>query len=1017
MEEILLKFQNLIKKPLFRKIQFDYVGFYNFLKEYKDSEIFRTYSNKIDLERDYCIELNNILENLFTDLIENLLTRDARVLEGAGLSQIQNILEDNISKRNFNKLLEALNIKINLSHFQKLSIWLKDKFRISVYSLSVLSILITILGVDINRKAYSQEINNPSSQNQEQFITTNSQPLPDSFKSEAYSFGREYNMPQEYFDLLDSVSDLSHLQLELFKLGIKNGMKNKYFELIISTPNLTNDQAWAFKSGAENKMDKWYFELIISTPNLTKDQAWAFKSGAENKMDKWYFELIISTPNLTNDQAWAFYAGANGKMDKWYFELIISTPNLTKYQAWAFYAGANGKMDKWYFEQIPKLTNDQAWAFYAGANGKMDKWYFELIISTPNLTKDQARAFDAGANGKMDKWYFELIISTPNLTKDQARAFDAGANGKMDKWYFELIISTPNLTKDQARAFDAGANGKMDKWYFELIISTPNLTNDQARAFDAGANGKMDKWYFELIISTPNLTKDQAWAFYAGAKNKMDKWYFDLILNKLKTQIIEDIDDHNNKNNFGSSIFSLVEILNILVNSNIEQEKLNNITSSFRDTFYFYVNELHNDSSEDRKKPFLNANSRILYILLSYGGELYTSSFRDVIFPLFKQKVDQEGFFNLIDKVDKDKKYYNNLIYHLSSYGLLDEIIPNDEISQQKFIKGIFDNFMSNNTKDRDSLISLVSIIETFSDISSSVKKNIFSYALDIYPSLKPLKSTFIAYMILENEEFVKHNFNHKISHKLKEELEILRPLKSGEISEILNQNENFLQNNELKTIQIFYSDDDGILSLNSFIQTVKYHKYSFFYINENGEKVKIENPTHSKVSSLKIKTITAEKIVNGIRILHQVRIYDDSYESFYSENFNKNSSYISWIHRGHSYHFDKTFNPYTGNFQRDKPMILILGSCGSFNNVVNLFEQSRSDKFFATQSIGTLIINNSLILNLFESIANTKGEISWKKVNSDLERDIFDKDRRGENYQTPYSLPMRMLQLFNLSN
>ena len=877
--QIFSQLSNLIKKPMFRKVQFDYLGFYKFLRDNKENELIISLLNGVNLEKDYSLEINRKLEEVFMSLIEFMINKDSKILDTFGISQVVNKIRNELNQQNFNEILKILNSEINLKYFRKFLIWINHKLKISSSSMKLILLLSILVSVPNNR-VNADEVSTISSEYQQENMN---------------------NIPQK----------LTESQISEYGTGIQNGMEEEPFKLVISNPNLTYAQFWAFRYGTTNKMEEWYFKLVISNPNLTNNQLGLFKLGAKNKMEKWYFRLVISNPNLTNNQLESFEYGATNKMRELYFKLVI-----------------------------------------LGIKNKMEGWYFKLV-SNPNLI------------------YYRQF------------------------W-----------------AFRYGTTNKMEEWYFKLVISNPNLTNNQLWLFKFGAKNKMEKWYFEKI---PNLTDSQSKAFEVGARNNLGRKYFELITDKIKVQTIQQINDYDKPTSFDTSVFSLIEILNILENSNINKKKLNKVTYSFLDEFTFYVNELHNDRFEDRKKPFLDANIRTLYILLSFGGELYTSSFRDIIFPLFKQKVEQEGFFDLIDRIDPDKEYYNDLIYHVSSYRLLDEIVPLNIVSQEEFIKSLFHNFMKDSSKDIDSLISLTSIIETFSNSDSYIRKKIFSYALDMYPKLKHPKSTFIAYIILENEDFVKKNFNNKIGAKLRQEIETLRPLKSGKINEILNQNENFLQNNELKTIQVFYSDSDGVLSLNSFIKTVKYHGYSFSYIDEDDLKVQIENPNHNMVSKLKGKTITAEKVVNGIRILHELRVYDSTYESFYIENFNKNSSYISWIHRGHSYHFNKTFDYHGENFQRDKPMILILGSCGSFNNVTNLFKRTKKDRFFATQGIGTLIINNSLILNLFESIANTKGDISWEKVSYDLKRDIFDKDKRGGEYQTPYSLPMRMLQLFNM--
>ena len=404
MEDMLLRFQNLMKKSIFGKIQFDYLSFYNLLKEYRNHEMFKMYLNKINLENSYNVEVNEDLKDIFIDLIENLIRRDLKVLNGTGLSQILNIMEDRIERRDFNGLLESLSVKINPSNFQKLSIWLKGTFKIPIYSMSALALLITISGTDISGKLYAQEINN-SNKNQEQ-VTNKPSPSSNDYRSIALETGIKYKMPDWYFKLVKSSPHFGFNMNFAFKVGIEKGKPIEYFEKLFT---LNDIKLYTYAIGIQNDMQAWYFEGMN---NLGLSHEVAYGVGAEYRMPKWYFELILSNPNLSDNQLKVIQLGAQYGKKRDFFDWIISSPNLEYFNTEIIRIGFENKMPDWYFKlTVSNLTNLHIEAAKLGAESNMPKWYFELIYSNANLDHNHLKEIKQGIISKKSEDYFNSVIN------------------------------------------------------------------------------------------------------------------------------------------------------------------------------------------------------------------------------------------------------------------------------------------------------------------------------------------------------------------------------------------------------------------------------------------------------------------------------------------------------------------------------------------------------------------------------------------------------------------------------
>jgi len=105
-------------------------------------------------------------------------------------------------------------------------------------------------------------------------------------------------------------------------------------------------------------------------------------------------------------------------------------------------------------------------------------------------------------------------------------------------------------------------------------------------------------------------------------------------------------------------------------------------------------------------------------------------------------------------------------------------------------------------------------------------------------------------------------------------------------------------------------------------------------------------------------------------------------------------------VHRGHSYYAMKTIEKIS---QHTK--IVFLGSCGGYNNLNEILDRSPDIQIIATKQIGTMSVNNPLLLQLATTISNKK-EVKWAELWSALEKTIRPNKEafeRFEDYIPPY--------------
>jgi molybdate-binding protein len=118
--------------------------------------------------------------------------------------------------------------------------------------------------------------------------------------------------------------------------------------------------------------------------------------------------------------------------------------------------------------------------------------------------------------------------------------------------------------------------------------------------------------------------------------------------------------------------------------------------------------------------------------------------------------------------------------------------------------------------------------------------------------------------------------------------------------------------------------------------------------------------------------------------------------EQYLKENDFKPSIYV---HRGHSYHVKSTM-------QRIQPSakIVVLGSCGGYNNIKEVLGISEDAHIISSKQTGTMNINEPIIQSILQTVIAEK-DISWVNLWKDLAARFQSGDAKDkfDDYIPPY--------------
>lgn len=396
------------------------------------------------------------------------------------------------------------------------------------------------------------------------------------------------------------------------------------------------------------------------------------------------------------------------------------------------------------------------------------------------------------------------------------------------------------------------------------------------------------------------------------------------------------------------------------------------------------INELH--SAPDAKRFASVKDLRpddIYYIITSSGDELYTSSYLGLYKRLMEYFKDgsADSLFDIV-------RYDNFRVFMrlAANYNVLTDFLrrmPPERatVLVRRFITGI-------ESDTESALEKAMDIADSFTGLGS---------ALDVSEIIgKELKSNFdrcrlsrqylgmrLYSILLQVFDLIKQD---KSLNKLWAKLGNYEILERGALEN---------ERGEIIQLVLFYGDGDGIASFNNFLKLYTDHKRWSIYKNEDW---------------ISIRSISDRPLViYANRPLDMKEELDlaaqDSLIAFLQQQSLEPSVLI---HRGHSYHLEKTL-------KRLKPSVklAILGSCGGYNKAISVAGFNRDVQVIGSKKTGAKSVNDPIIDMINETLIANE-DLSWPEIWKKLEGK-FGKDQKTLSLFNEYFSPSNNVSLFVL--
>lgn len=442
---------------------------------------------------------------------------------------------------------------------------------------------------------------------------------------------------------------------------------------------------------------------------------------------------------------------------------------------------------------------------------------------------------------------------------------------------------------------------------------------------------------------------------------------------------------------------------------------------------------LRQATGQARKQTAKILSSANIYILLANGGELYDSSFRDILAPVLKKRINQQYGDKLLDfllATDPNHLFISDFITHLAHKGRLTLFFPADTGHQQRVLELVTESAL----KDQESLILFSA---TFSRLLAALQPSVRSYLIGLL--LRELKDQPVT---------MKRNLRVILQYYLENLPNLLSADDKAEINQAIQQYglidlapytrapfDRWKQDGRLTGLSIFQDDDDGRSSYASYSLSLFEHGYkpsiSPAYSASPMQETATQEANHLfyKLPSAPAGTvydlfrlanrfslaIDWQKRVNNLEVTHTLYVYQDRYDQKKLLRTFLTSGHEMFAQRGHSYwRHEQLFEPLETLLEDNAGIsdslqsglhFISLGSCGgmrAYSRINRIFNNDIA--ILATIGTGKAAINNPYNRKLFEIVASNQHLESWKDIEI-LFKNVFNDTVAGD-YIQPGSLP-----------
>lgn len=403
------------------------------------------------------------------------------------------------------------------------------------------------------------------------------------------------------------------------------------------------------------------------------------------------------------------------------------------------------------------------------------------------------------------------------------------------------------------------------------------------------------------------------------------------------------------------------------------------------------VNDLHDAADATRFASVKGLRPEDIYYIITSGGEeLYTSSYLGLYKRLMEhfKPATADSLFDIV-------KYDNFHIFMrmAANYNVLADFLgrlPREkiEVLVRRFVGGIENDTETGMEKAMDiadSFTALDSATEIRDVFQAELRSN-----LNRSTANRQYLGTRLYGILLQVFELVNQgDALHKLWAKL------------GNY-EILKREALENKRGEIVQLVLFYGDEDGIASFNNFL---KYY----------GDSKKWEIAKNANWIS--IRSLFDQQLIIYANLPLDIKEEMDlkAQDSLFAHLQQQSLEPAVLVHRGHSYHLDKTL-------KRLQPSVklAILGSCGSYNKAISIASINPDVQVIGSKKTGSKSINDPIIDEINETLMNKEDLLwpeIWKKLTARFSKDGVALNLFNEYFPPSDNLSLFVLKLFNYYN
>lgn len=386
------------------------------------------------------------------------------------------------------------------------------------------------------------------------------------------------------------------------------------------------------------------------------------------------------------------------------------------------------------------------------------------------------------------------------------------------------------------------------------------------------------------------------------------------------------------------------------------------------------INALHDLPDEKRFKVIQPLSASELYYIIVTGEDvIYTSSYVGVYNRMMAKAPQRNGDSLLMQvKFDRFKKF----IRMAASYNKLDNFLgsmqpANAQLLMKAFVRGLE---KTNNLEDA------VDVADSYGSIGNQAIVDLMKQeaVANFNQNLLNNNSRGEAIYDILNLLFLSaEDSSNQLSVKYKVPPVYQLPTEglkdtSGRVAQLV----------------FFYGDKDGILSFQNFMGLFKGKKE--WKITQQENWVEISSQMGKPVSIFANKPLDNSKGDDPDAKAQQLLIE-------YLQQNNIEPSIV--IHRGHSYHLKYTIAQLPASAK-----IIVLGSCGSYQNLTSVLKICPDAQIVSSKEVGSRLVNEPVLRLINESLLYQE-EIDWVTIWETLGKQFEGSEakERFENYIPPH--------------